>query len=219
MSITTNKGVLANTVTGDGVIGSAVGATEDARIEEGLVRTNLAVEEGRIRANLAADGHDLPELAETMEDADARAASSSYLFAMRNLQREVDANGAEFTALLEYTKDRHVARQGTLVTQIEYLRSRVRFLFGFMTVTGKKKSLNLLGGRVGMRAKQDELVVADDEEVIAWANANGVEDLVRMKMSLDRTRLRKHMGEQSDVPPGVELRERDDEFFAIPATD
>ena len=195
--------------------------TTDAPDEEQLVETY-------IRRELAGDGYDLPELAETMEEADARATASTYLFAMRNLEREVDANAAEFTALLEFSKTRHVKRQTTLVTQVEYLRSVVRKLFGFMTVTGKKKSLNLLGGRVGLRGKQDELVVEDDEAVVRWAKEKGFPELLRIKHTIDRKALKNHvmLNQETKVeprgdvlPPGVRLEARPDEFFATPATD
>ena len=68
-----------------------------------------------------------------------------------------------------------------------------------------------------MRAQQDELVVEDDDAVIDWAKYHGVEALVRVKRSLNRTGLQRHMKEQTDPPPGVTLNERPDVFFATPA--
>lgn len=180
----------------------------------------------RVKSELAE--YDLPELAETMEEADARAASSSYLFAMRNIQRELDANDAEFDKLQTFNRQRHVARQKGLIAQKGYLSGAIKKLFSFMTLTGKKKSLNLLGGCVGTRGKPDELVVDDDDEVIVWAQENGLDDdLVRTKLAVDRKALRTYMDERRtsrelrevDAPPGVTLEERDDEFYATPATD
>ena len=152
-----------------------------------------------------------------MQEATARAAASTYLFALRNIKRDHDANDAEFIVLQDYNRNRHVERQSTLIRQMDYLRGVLEGLFGFMEVTGKKKSLNLLGGRLGMRSQQEELVVEDDDVVIRWARDLGVEALVRVKASLDRTGLRRHMKEQTDPPPGVTLNERPDVFFATPA--
>ena len=170
-----------------------------------------------VRQDLLDDGVDLPELAATMEEATARAAASTYLYALRNVEREFGANDAEHKTLLEYYRTRHTERQIALERRTAYLRSVLEGLFGFMKVTGKKKSLNLLGGRLGMRAQQQELTVEDDDVVIRWARDLGVEALVRVKTSLDRTGLRRHMKEQTDPPPGVTLNERPDVFFATPA--
>ncbi len=68
-----------------------------------------------LRQEMAEDGYDLPELADTMEEADARATASTYLFALRNIKRDLDANDAEFTVLQDYNRNRHVERQTGLI--------------------------------------------------------------------------------------------------------
>lgn len=116
-----------------------------------------------------------------------------------------------------------------LERQIDWLHEAVRTLFGFMTVPPKKKSLNLIGGRVGTRAQQDELVVDDDDAVIKWAKVH-VPHLVVQTPRIDRKALRAYMEAERNLnaadatrkvptPPGVELKKRDDLFFATPATD
>ena len=197
-----------------------------------MTTIETALEEGQLvgtymRNGLAEAGFDLPELADTMEEADARATASTYLFALRNIKRDLDANDAEFTVLQDYNRNRHVERQTGLIRQVEYLGGVIEKLFGFMTVTGKKKSLNLVGGRVGMRGQTDELVVDNDEAVIVWAKEKEFTALVRTKPVLDRKALRMYMVEGAvatdkatfPAPPGVELKERPDVFFATPATD
>jgi hypothetical protein len=184
--------------------------------------------EGVVIRELAEDGYDLPELADTMEEADARAAASTYLFAMRNVQRDLDANDAEFAVLQDFNRTRHEGRQRGPIRQILYLRGVVEGLFGFMT-TGKKKSLNLIGGRVGMRSQTDELVVEDDDAVIAWARHYEEKSIVRITEGINRKELRVFMElydaalepEAGDVPPppGVKLEQRDDVFYATPAKD
>jgi hypothetical protein len=173
-----------------------------------------------MRAELAQDGFDLPELADTMEEADARATASTYLFALRGVGRQIEANDAEFTVLQNFNQARHIERQDGLIRQKAYLRGVVHTLFGFMH-TGKKKSLNLIGGRVGMRAQTDELVVEDDEAVIAWAKEHRLGDLVRIKYVVDRSGLRKYVdgsiAADFGPPPGVKLEQRDDQFYATPA--
>ena len=193
-------------------------ATETTPQEGQLVGTYM-------RNELAEAGFDLPELADTMEEADARATASTYLFALRNIKRDLDANDAEFTVLQDYNRNRHVERQTGLIRQVEYLGGVIEKLFGFMTVTGKKKSLNLVGGRVGMRGQTDELMVDNDEAVVVWAKEKEFTALVRTKPVLDRKALRMYMVEGAvatdkatfPAPPGVELKERPDVFFATPA--
>ena len=173
---------------------------------------------------------DLPELADTMEEADARLTATRYLTALKLVEYEMGANDAELRVTLAYYKERNAGIQGTLGRQQSFLRSAIRTLFGFMRPAGKKKSLNLLGGRVGMRGKQDELIVEDDDAVIAWAKEHHVKAVVRTKPAVDRKALRTwliayaadpHRDDPQKIspPPGVRLEERDDEFFATPAND
>ncbi len=170
---------------------------------------------------------DLPELADTMEEADARVAASRYLGAMRGVQREWGANEAEYETLVAFTRRRQDERQGPLERQLNRLHEAVRTLFGFMRPSGKKKSLNLIHGRVGMRAQTEELVVEDDGAVIAWAKLNGFEAIVRFTEAVDRKALRTYMIEGAvgtskatfPSPPGVKLEKRDDVFYATPAKD
>ncbi len=180
-----------------------------------------------VRLELAENGHDLPELADTMEEADARVAASRFLGAMRGVQKEWGANEAEYMTLADFQRRRHDGRQGPLERQLEWLHGAVKTLFGFMRPSGKKKSLNLIGGRVGMRAQTDELVVEDEDEVIAWVQANQVttiKPIVRIKLVLDRTALRAYMEAHAKeprlpTPPGTTLKARDDQFYATPAKD
>ena len=170
-------------------------------------------------------GYDLPELADTMEEADARAVASTYLFVLRNIKRDIDANDAEFTVLQDFNRARQVQRQHGLIAQMEYLSGAIKALFGFMTVTGKKKSLNLIGGRVGMRAQTDELVVEDEEAVIAWARQHKIAGIINTRFTVDRKGLRIYVAAQQQLdedartispPPGVKLEQRDDQFYATP---
>ncbi len=170
---------------------------------------------------------DLPELADTMEDADARVATSRYLGAMRNVQSEWGANEAEYKTLAAFERRRQDERQGPLERQLDWLHGAVKTLFGFMRPSGKKKSLNLIAGRVGMRAQTDELVVDDDDAVIAYAKEHRLGDLVRITYAVNRKCVRAHLEsltpeQRADPelsPPGCRLEKRPDQFYATPATD
>ena len=174
---------------------------------------------GGVRQELLQDGVDLPDLADTMEEATARAAADTYLFALRNIARDIKANDAEFATLQDYNRNRHGERQGVLIRQTDYLRGVLEGLFGFMH-TGKKKSLNLLGGRLGMRAQQDELVVEDDDALVDWVRQQAITGIVKTKYALDRKAVREYVKVHDGAftaLPGVTLNERPDVFFATPA--
>ena len=176
------------------------------------------------RLELLEDGHDLPELADSMEEADARATASTYLRVMAGIEREHGANAAEHKNLVAYYKNRHDERQTQLGRRAGYMRDMLEKLFGFMTVAGKSKSLNLLGGRVGMRAQPDELVVESDDAVIEWALRlnNPTTAFVKVKHTLDRKALWAYMNAPDadyGLPPNVTHKARPDEFYATPAKD
>ena len=71
-----------------------------------------------------------------------------------------------------------------------------------------------------MRVKPDELIVDDDDAVVAWAEGNDVKTIVRLKKVIDRKALRAYLETAipADLqPPGVRLKARDDEFYVTPA--
>ncbi|KKK85284.1 hypothetical protein LCGC14_2774860, partial [marine sediment metagenome] len=108
----------------------------------------------------------LPELADTMEEAEVRAKASTFLTILKAVKKEKSANEAEYRTLLQYQFEDHQMRQDKLTKQMKWLTETLEALFGMMD-PGKKKSLNLLGGTVGTQAQQDELVVKN-EAVVEW---------------------------------------------------
>ena len=210
--------------------GRTAGEVARAGTEEGARELNERQEQivtSFVKSELYT-AYDLPELSETLDEADARVAASRYLGAMRAVEAEHGANEDEYKTLAAFQQRRHDKRQGPLVRQLIWLDEAVKTLFvGFMRPTGKKKSLNLIGGRVGMRAQTDELVVDHVDAVIAWAKEKNFTALVRTKPTLDRTALRTFMIEGAvgtpkatfPSPPGCRLEKRPDQFYATPAKD
>ncbi len=165
---------------------------------------------------------DLPELADTMEEADARVSASTLLYVLGKIQGEYDANDAEHKTLQVFQAARHGDRQAQLDAKIDWLTGKLEDLFGMMD-PGKKKSLNLLGGQLGHRKQTDELVVEDDQKVMDWAAEFATEEgVVRVKFELDRKHLRQYITQEIVQPnaappaPGVSLVERPPLFFAKP---
>ena len=158
----------------------------------------------------------LPELADSLEEAEARGRASTFLRVLGHVQKEQEANKAELATLIEFYTEQHYTRQEKLDRQIAWLKESLEGLFGMMD-KGKKKSLNLLGGTVGHRAQQDELVVKDDEAVVGWVREYGQRQLVQTKFEVNRTELRKLMESKSGLHPyGVQLVERPPVFYARP---
>jgi len=175
-----------------------------------------------IREELLNEGLDLPELASTMEDAEARLMATRLLKVLGSLRGESDANAAEYNITKDFLLNRHVERENVLEGQINYVIGKLRYLFDtFMDLPHGKQSLNLLGGRIGTKKQQPELVVESDEDVITWAAENDV-PVYRTKHEVSRPALRKYLQEKKATeidPPGTQLRERDPKFYATPATD
>ncbi len=184
---------------------------------EGIGESAIDHDDDRIVRDEITEHFDLPELADTMEEATARATASTFLYVLDKIQGERAANEAEYRTLLRYQAERHAARQASIDRQIAYLTDQLETLFGFMRTGPKKKSLNLLGGQLGKRKQADELVVEDDDRIIEWVKAAGPRRLLRTKVELSRAELRKYMesGPQYS-PPGAELKQRPDVFFAKP---
>ncbi len=178
------------------------------------------------REELTEDGYDLPELASTMEEADARLRASIFLGIMRSIEHQMDENDAECKALVAWTKERHAERQARLDAQKGWVRITLESLYGFMRPPKGKKSLNLIGGKIGTKGQRDTLDVEDDEVVIEWVQAdtrNRPEQVIRTKYEINRVELLGYMeaiAEQDGIgpkPPGVTMGEHPDKFFATPA--
>ena len=157
---------------------------------------------------------DLPELADTLEEADARVEADKRLFILKMIQKERDTNEAEYKALMEHHKEAQESRQAALDGRIAFLTNNIEALFGMMD-PGKKKSLNLLGGTIGHRKQQDELVVEDDMAVIKWFGSQL--PIVRTKYEVDRKLLRSFLESKPPSQPlGVSLVKRPPVFYARP---
>ncbi|KKK80470.1 hypothetical protein LCGC14_2823160 [marine sediment metagenome] len=178
------------------------------------------------REELQADGHDLPELASTMGEADARLRASIFLGIMRSIEHQMDENDAECKALVAWTKERHAERQARLDAQKGWVRMTLESLYGFMRPPKGKKSLNLIGGKIGTRAAKDTLEVEDDKALIEWVQAdthNRPQQLIRVKYEINMAETREYMeaiAERDGIgptPPGVKLESHKDKFFATPA--
>lgn len=112
--------------------------------------------------------YDLPELAETYEEAEARAAANRYLLALRRVQRERATAKAELKATIEDLEYRSEQRDAQLAKSEGWLLDQLRQLARFFTFAGKK-SLKLLAGRVGYRQAREAWEIADPERLLDWA--------------------------------------------------
>ena len=175
--------------------------------------TETSVVQEELRKDFA-----LPELADTMEEAEARAKASTFLTILKAVEKEKTANDAEYKTLMEYQAEDHKMRQDKLDKQTKWLTETLEGLFGVMD-PGKKKSVNLLGGTVGTQAQQDELVIEDDEEFVVWAQKLLFPSLCQIKTvhSPNRKNLRAYMKTKpKSPPPGVSLVKRSPVFYARP---
>lgn len=72
-------------------------------------------------------------------------------------------------------------------------------------VRGKKKTRELIHGKLSFRTKPGRLKVVDDAALLAWARARPVEEgLVRIKEEVCLREVQEHAEKEQFLPPGME---------------
>jgi phage host-nuclease inhibitor protein Gam len=81
---------------------------------------------------------------------------------------------------------------------------------------GKKKSRTLVYGTVGFRSRGDRLAVMDENALAAWAQDQGLVELVRIKVEPDIRAIRDYAEEKGIIPPGMAEQPQVDEPYIKP---
>lgn len=77
---------------------------------------------------------------------------------------------------------------------------------------GRRKSLKLPAGTIGLRAEPARLRVQDEDATIAWAKAH-LPHAVRVSERISRTALNEHHAASGEIPDGCELAEPGERFY------
>lgn len=77
---------------------------------------------------------------------------------------------------------------------------------------GRRKSLKLPAGTIGLRSEPVRLRVEDEEKVIAWAKAH-LPQAVRVSERISRTALNEHHAQSGEIPDGCELHDAGERFY------
>lgn len=134
--------------------------------------------------------YDLPELADTYEEATARMIANRYLAALAAILMTQNLNEASFRAEVDFLKRRLEEKNAALDRNATWLREQLFKLTKFFTFTGKSKSLTLPYGRVGFRKSRDKVDYIDEAKVRAWAETFAPETLRTVtEIRLDRARV------------------------------
>lgn len=162
---------------------------------------------------------DLPELADSYEEAEARLVADRYLRALGGVEGELGANRAELQQVLAFYRDRHEEREAVLQRRRDWLVHQLQALFAFLPLRGKAKSLTLLAGRLGTRTAPARYAIADEQELLAWAREHAP-SLISTPPVKERVLVKDLTGWMDPLdpaPPGVERIDAHEEFFADPA--
>lgn len=82
---------------------------------------------------------------------------------------------------------------------------------------GKKKSADLLHGRIGWRAKGGKLAVEDKAALVAWLERQPPESgLYRVKVEPEMKAIQDNFKATGEVPPGTTYVQLEDVFFCEP---
>jgi hypothetical protein len=106
------------------------------------------------------------------------------------------------------------------IRRSEQDEERLLFLFGRQLeiwassrLDGRRKSINLPGGRIGFRRKPMKLVVVDEEAVKAWAREN-CPSAIKTVERLMKAAINEHFVATGEVPPtGIRVENERNAFY------
>jgi phage host-nuclease inhibitor protein Gam len=82
---------------------------------------------------------------------------------------------------------------------------------------GKKKSADLLHGRIGWRSVGGKLKVVDKDALLAWLETQPAElGLYRVKLEPEMRAIQDRFRADGVIPPGCEYQPQEDHFYAEP---
>ena len=122
---------------------------------------------------------------------------------------KVEALYREYKAKLDAWREKAVKEAEDTVTKMEL------FLKPFATkeLAGKKKrSFELMNGKMGFRKLPDKVEFDDEEAVVAWAKEN-LPDAVKVKESVDKRIFLKYVKDGGELPEGSMFWEGGDRFY------
>lgn len=137
------------------------------------------------------------------------------------LQAEADSIHAQKLAAIE----RIEKRATDLLARIERGLSFFTFHAGdychrersLLLGGGKKKSADLLHGRIGWRATGGKLKVTDKDALLTWLEAQPVEDgLYRLRVEPEMKAIQDRFKADGVIPPGCEFVPAEDKFYVEP---
>lgn len=79
-------------------------------------------------------------------------------------------------------------------------------------VRGKKRSVDLPAGRIGIRSTRQTLKVVDEPILLLWCRQH-LPESIEMSERVLKTPLQSHFAETGELPPGVELKPPRDQFY------
>jgi phage host-nuclease inhibitor protein Gam len=127
---------------------------------------------------------------------------------------ECEAEAAAIDTQFEAAVARLVARRDALKSKAErgatYFRNRVAEYAERERATllhGRRKSRDLLHGRIGWRSKAERLEVVDKDALVAWLSAQPVESgLYRVKVEPELRALQERFKATGEIPPGCDVK-------------
>lgn len=163
---------------------------------------------------------DLPELASSYEEAEARALADRLLKDLKAVRDERGANDAELRSTLEYYVARNSERQEVLSRREGRLLETLQYLYSF-TPPRTGKSVQLLNGRIGTRKRGGKWCIVDPDPLLAWAKEHTPSLVTVITKETVRhadlvKRLAADEGDAIPQPPGVEWEPEREDFYAEP---
>lgn len=133
----------------------------------------------------------------------AAQADQEFREAAAAAQRQIDKINAWLAEQKTRRDDRVAFFEGHAVQFL--LRKRAEEAQAGVKPERLTKSIKLIGSgaRIQSRQQPDKITFEDEEALITWAETNGAPHLVRVKKSIAKAELNKHVKETGELPEGV----------------
>lgn len=153
---------------------------------------------------------------QTLSDADW------VLQRLSDLRAEEDELASLFKAAVERAQLKRDQLLGKIKRGVGFFEAHLRLYAeanrAELLKGGKRKSRDLIWGRLGWKTKASRLTIVDTDACLAWCQRQPVETgVLRIKEEPALAVIQERFKRTGEVPPGCEVSEESEEFFAATA--
>lgn len=205
-----------------------IARTEEAGRHEAEAATARESETAEIvKAMLAESDREWQMPAADLDDADARSQATFWLRRLNDVRSVRVREIAELKATKVILDLKAVRRLDRRDREEADIMCALEILFGQMALREDAKSVDTLGGRVGLRLAGESMKITDETQLRLWLRGESLFDEIVEESTvfitdkaLLKTVMRERLKETGEVgAPGVDYTPAEDKFYATPDGD